>query len=195
MRKLLNLFVIATLFSTFSSWSPAQEAETKEKVEAKKGVSETLKFVDDQLVMVTPDHWKSVPTKSNFVQHEFRVPAEGEAFARITFSIAGGSVKANIDRWVGQFDNPPKEDVKTETKEIGKAKAHVVDISGTFKESMGGGPFAPGPMKKMENYRMLGAIIELADGRQVFVKATGPKDIIEKNKDAFKKMIDEMKVK
>ncbi len=192
MRMLSRLMLIAALSSAMMPLSSSPAIHAAEKEESK-GKSEKLTFANNQLTLETPDTWKSVPTKSNFIQHEFRAPAEGDSFARITFSISGGSVKQNIDRWVGQFETKSKDDVKTETKEIEKTETHLIDIVGTYKESTGGGPFAPGVIKKMENYRLLGAIIVLKDGTQVFVKATGPKEILTENKDAFDKMVQELK--
>ena len=188
MRMLPKLALLASLSLTF-----APQVFAEDKAAEVKGASETLKIADDQLTLVTPEAWKSVPTKSNFILNEFRVPASGTEFARITFSTSGGSVKLNIDRWIGQFDASTKVDSSVEKKEIGDTVVHLVDITGTYKDSMGGGPFAPGPVKKLENHRLLGAIIVLKSGTQVFVKATGPKAILEENKAAFTKMVEELK--
>ena len=189
MRMLSKLALFATLSFVLA---PAVFAEDGKA--AAKGASETLKIAKDQLRIVTPETWKSIPPKSNFLLHEFRVPAEGKDFARITFSISGGSIKLNIDRWIGQFDASSKVESSTEKKEIAGVEVHLVDISGTYKDSMGGGPFAPGPVKKLENHRLLGAIIVLTDGTQVFVKGTGPAAVMEENKEAFDKMIEGIKV-
>jgi hypothetical protein len=163
----------------------AQLSSAQEKV-----APEKMTFAAGKLTLTSPSDWKKMPPKSNMIQNEFRFPAEGESFARITFMQAGGSVQQNIDRWIGQFEGTKKEDVKTEKKEVGKSTVHIVDISGTYKESMGG-PFAPGPAKKLENHRMLGAIIEHADGAQLFVKSTGPAEVVEKLKEGFLKMLSE----
>jgi hypothetical protein len=42
---------------------------------------------------------------------------------------------------------------------------------------------------------MLGAILELKDGGKVFIKATGPIEIIKDMKDGFVKMVDGIKNK
>lgn len=189
MRMLSKFALLATLSLALSPSVFAEDAKVDNK-----GKSETLKIADGQLTVVTPENWKSVPPKSNFLLHEFRVPAEGKDFARITFSISGGSIKLNIDRWVGQFDSSTKVDSSTENKKVGDAEVHFVDITGTYVDTMGGGPFSRGPSKKLENHRLLGAIVVLKDGTQVFVKATGPKEILEENKEAFNKMIEEIKV-
>ncbi|AMV32322.1 hypothetical protein VN12_09375 [Pirellula sp. SH-Sr6A] len=190
MRRILNTALLALSCFTASATTFGQEKGGDAKT-----ASATLTFAEDALTLVTPDTWKQMPPKSTVIQHEFRVPATGDAFARITFSISGGSVQNNIDRWVGQFDGAKKDDIKMEKKDIGSTVVHMVDITGTYKESMGGGPFAPGPMKKLENHRMLGAIIELKSGTRVYVKATGAKDLIESTKPAFVKMVEGLKTK
>ncbi len=70
----------------------------------------------------------------------------------------------------------------------------MVDLVGTYKESMGG-PFAPGPAKKLSNYRMLGLIIETANAGTYFFKMTGPSDVVEKQMEGWKKMAEQMQVK
>ena len=40
-----------------------------------------------------------------------------------------------------------------------------------------------------ENDKMLGAIIANKEGRQFFIKMTGPKDIVDASKKGFKKML------
>ena len=73
---------------------------------------------------------------------------------------------------------------------------HWVDIPGTFKDTMGAGPFAPSKAPTMrENYRMLGAIIETKGMGNHYVKITGPAETVEKLAEGFKKMLKELKVK
>lgn len=186
MRCLLSI-VIASVLCCLGNSVVAQE-----KGSEKKAVAEVVKWGGGKFSLTAPETWKSVPPKSRMIDSEFRVPAEGDLFVRVTFSTSGGSIKENIDRWVNQFDGVKPEDTKTEKKEIGKATVHIVEVAGTYKD-MAGGPMAPGPMKKLPDYRLLGAIIELADGTKGFVKATGPKDMVLANRDAFMKMLDGFK--
>jgi len=170
----------------------AQENPGKKGDETK---VEMLNLAEGKIVVEKPAAWKTMPPKSNIVQFEFRTPIEGDKSARITIMSAGGSVESNIERWTGQFEGGKKEDTKVETKEVDQTTLHIVEIAGTFKESMGG-PFAPGGQtKKMENYKMLGAILETKDGSKVFIKATGPNDIINDMKEGFIKMLDGLKNK
>ena len=66
----------------------------------------------------------------------------------MTIMGAGGSVEANIDRWIGQFTQPDGSDTKKaakiEQKKIGGQEVHLVDVAGTYKDQRG--PFAGGPV-------------------------------------------------
>jgi hypothetical protein len=149
-----------------------------------------------KFMMVAPSTWESVPPKSGIVEYEFKAPKDKkEDTARITIMQATGGVAANVDRWKGQFEGVKEGDVKEEKKDISGATVYIVDIAGTFKESMGGGPFAPGKIEKRENYRMLGAIIETKDSGTIFVKMTGPQATVESLVEDFKKSVLEVKGK
>jgi len=146
--------------------------------------------VGTALSMTPPSEWESVPPKSNMVQSEFKAPRDQkEDTARVTVMSASGGIDANIDRWIGQFDGVKKEDAKIEKMDVAGATVHMVDITGTFKDSMGGGPFAPGPMKKREDYRMIAAIIETKNDGLLFIKMTGPKTTVESLAAGFKKSL------
>jgi hypothetical protein len=91
----------------------------------------------------------------------------------------GGDVRANIDRWVGQFENPSTP-VEGE-KEVDGMKVITVTTTGTY--------LAPsGPMMqsqgKLANYMLLGAIVE-GPGGSVFFKLTGPSATVEGAKAEF----------
>jgi hypothetical protein len=102
----------------------------------------------------------------------------------------GGSVEANLDRWIGQFQQsagqPSKDVAKRESRTIHGLKVTVVDVSGTYSGM--GGPMAPAGTPPKAGYRLLGAIVE---GRQgsVFFKFTGPAKTVTQNQAAFDKML------
>ena len=176
-QKLLSVAALSLLICPVSA---QEKGETKPAA----GKAEMLEIGGGKIVVEKPAAWKTVP-KGQMLEHEFKAPAEGENSARITIMSASGSIDANIERWIGQFDGATKADTKI----------HIVEISGTFKESMGG-PFAPNAgTKKKENYKMLGAILELKDGAKVFIKATGPKETIADLRDAMVKMLEGLKTK
>ena len=99
---------------------------------------------EGKLALKAPAGWKKVQPKSRIIEAEFEIPAvDGDEMAgRLTAMGAGGSVEANIDRWVAQFTG---DDVKpkVEKKTVGGSEVHVVDLTGTYKDTPGG-PFAGG---------------------------------------------------
>ena len=104
----------------------------------------------------------------------------------------GGSVDANLDRWIGQFTQPDGKPSKSAAK-IGKRSLHglkltTVDVSGSYT-GMGGPAMQAG--KPQPGYRLLGAIVEGPQG-SVFFKFTGPANTVAKNQAAFEKMLDSL---
>ena len=161
-----------------------------------------IELAGGKLVMKAPAEWKVEKPKSNIVQYEFSAPAdakETDEKVRITVMGAGGGVEANLQRWYGQLSQPsgkPTKDVaKLEVMDVAGQKIHFVDVTGTFADTMGAGPFSGKPAVKRENYRMLGAIVETEKLGMYFVKATGPNDACEKLVEGFKKMLKGLEAK
>ncbi|MGV3485391.1 MAG: hypothetical protein ACO1RT_13315 [Planctomycetaceae bacterium] len=160
------------------------------------GAGEKTISVFGDAKLTIPAGWERTAPQSSIVEHEF-VAKSGDGDdapkARITMMAAGGDVKANIDRWKGQFTGGDAAAQKTETKKIGQWTVHVADLSGSFNETMGGGPFSGGKTVKRENYAMTGVILEHPEGRKYFIKVTGPQDVVKANRDAVTKMLDGLK--
>ena len=160
-----------------------------------KAATESVSVFGEKKLAV-PDAWKRTKPQSSIVEHEFIVKeAEDDdaPSARVTLMAAGGDVKANIDRWKGQFTGGDAAAQKTEKKEFGDWTVHVVDLSGNFKESVGGGPFFGGRVVERTDYAMLGAILVHPNGRKYFVKMTGPADLVKANRDGMLQMFDGLK--
>jgi hypothetical protein len=162
-------------------------------VQAEDVVAAKSVTVFDEATLSVPPAFKPTEPKSSIIEHEFVVSGEGDATARMTMMASGGGIQPNIDRWKSQFIGGKAEDQKTELVKVGKWNVHVVDLNGTYKESMGGGPFAPGKIVERADYSMLGAILEHPEGRTYFVKLTGPQSIVKANRDAFIDMVKGLK--
>ena len=106
---------------------------------------------------------------------------------------AGGSIEANIDRWIGQFTQADgkatRDRAKISKKMISGLEVHLVDISGNFKD-MPRGPF--GPSVDREKYRMMAAIV-VAGGGQFFFKFYGPEKTIAEHEKSFTSMVEGLK--
>jgi hypothetical protein len=188
-----NVLLLLTLAAGFvvplrgTAKEPAKEAATFELGESK-------------LALTAPAEWEKTKPKTRIVEHEFSVKsAKGDTeLGRMTVMGAGGSVDANIDRWIGQFSQPDgsktKDKAKTEKKTIGGQEVHLVDISGTYKDTPGG-PFAGGKAVDRPDYRMLAAIVVTPKSGSYFLKFYGPAKTVAENEKAFKTMIDSLKGK
>ena len=162
----------------------AQAQDAKETKDRKVTLS------DGRLTMDAPDKWERTQPRVNFIEHEFVVPAEDAASAgRVTVMGAGGSIEENLDRWKRQFSQTQGQP-KVEQKKIAGVDVHIIDLSGTFNEMRG--PFAPANV--LENYRMLGAIIDTGMMGRYFVKFTGPRDTVAAQEKAFHEMLQSLKI-
>ena len=147
------------------------------------------------LSIKVPAKFEKQEPKSRIIQYEFSAPKPEGAAAdgRMTVMVAGGSVEANIQRWIGQFQNPTGPDGKkapeTVKKEQDGVTIHMVDLNGTYFDSAGG-PFAP--KVNRENYRMLGAILVTGD-TQVFLKFYGPQETMKKYAEDFSSILKSVK--
>ncbi len=143
-----------------------------------------------------PAVWKAQTLRSRILEREYAVPAaQGDKIAgRLTMMRSGGSVKENVDRWIDQFTQPdgkPTVDrAKVREKKINGQEVTIVDISGTFKDRQGGGPFAPGRVVQRPGYRMLGAIAQTKRQGQYFFKLYGPEKTMLEAEKRFMAMIE-----
>ena len=90
-------------------------------------------------------------------------------------------MKANVDRWFAQFGN--SNTGQTEEKVGDTMIVHVV-ARGTFQSGMPGGPTTP-----LDNYALEGAILEDSQKGDVFVKMTGPAELVATATPIFREMV------
>lgn len=97
----------------------------------------------------------------------------------------GGSVQANIDRWAAQFNAKDGSPIKATTtlQKIKNTTVTFVSADGTFASGMPGGP-----TQACSDYALRGAIMESAQG-DVYVKMTGPEELVKDSTPVFDRMI------
>ena len=147
-----------------------------------------------------PPDWTRVEPGSPMRQDRYllaRVEGDPEDAELIVFHFPGqgGSVEANVSRWIGQFTqadgSSAADSAETRTKEVDGQTVTVVEVAGNYTASMG--PMAPpGPPKP--NFRLLAAIIETTSGPWFF-KLTGPDQTVLKWKQSFDEFTDTFKVR
>lgn len=162
--------------------------------------SAEVEVAEGKLTFTAPEGWEKKDPRIRIIEAEFSIPAAkgDEQPGRMTVMGAGGSVEANIDRWLGQFEQPGGKDskdvAKIEKLKVNGQNVHYVDISGTYRD-MPGGPFAGGKAVLREDYRMLAAIVETDKAGNYFFKFYGPQATVAANEKAFRSLVDSLKVK
>ena len=144
--------------------------------------------------MMAPADWEKKKPRVRILDYEFAASAKDaeKADGRITIMGAGGTIKANIDRWrTQQFTKISEQKVKE--RKVGETKLHTVDISGTYLDRAG--PFTRDAGKELQGYRMLAVIIETEGKGNYFVKFYGPAKTVADNEKVFEAMIQSLKVK
>ena len=147
-------------------------------------------FEVSEFSFTRPVNWEWVETSSAMRKAQLKIVDANKtnASADVIFFYFGqgngGGTKANVDRWFGQFKEPRAEiKAKTEEVTIGKHKVTYVQAEGTYLSGMPGGPQTP-----MPGYALAGAIIE-SDQGNVFVRMTGPKELVASSLAEFKKLV------
>ena len=132
-----------------------------------------------------PSDWVSSTPSSKMRKAQFSFPGKSGEKGEVVFyhfgSGGAGGVKANVDRWMKQFQDPQGQSVKTET--VGDTKVTYAQAHGTYLSGRPFGPKTPNP-----GYAMLAAIIEGKQGA-IFVKMTGPKQAVDAQAAKLKKMV------
>jgi hypothetical protein len=144
--------------------------------------------------VTAPEGWKRVEKpRFRITEFEFVVPAaEGdEADARVAMMSSQGTVEENISRWKAQFPKVEGEVEEPAEQTIAGQKVYVLDIVGTYEAPpfQGGGTF--------ENYRQLGAILELKGLRngRYFIKLIGPRRTVDANEEAFTALLESLEAR
>lgn len=123
--------------------------------------------------------WKARPITSMMRVGEYALPrAEGDAEDAVLvvsyFGGTGGSVQANIDRWLGQFSQPdgrPTTQIAaTKARRINGLAVTDFDASGTYV-----GEVSPGSPERYNKpgFRLRAAIVETTRG-PYFIRVLGP---------------------
>jgi hypothetical protein len=101
----------------------------------------------------------------------------------------GGDVDANVERWIGQFEQPDgrkSADVAViDETTVNGLRVTTLEMSGTYTGAMG--PMSGAKVEK-PGFQMLGAIVEGPEGA-VFFKLTGPESTIQATRPSFEELV------
>jgi hypothetical protein len=147
-----------------------------------------------ELIWDAPSSWESVRNPSPIRKATYKIKrADGDAEdAELSVSQAGGTVDANIDRWIGQFPTKAEGYPKRNQHTVNDLKVTVVEIRGTFTGS--GMPGMPASKPK-ESSALLGAVAEAPEGGLWFFKMTGPEKTVVAARSDFDKLVNSFRLK
>jgi len=151
------------------------------------------------LAYAVPQGWQKQAVSSSMRVAEFALPradGDGEDAQLVVyyFGGSGGSVDANLQRWVAQMQQPdgkPSTAVaKRESRTVNGLKLTLLDVSGTYVAET-----APGSSERHNkpNFRLRAGVVETANG-PYFIKLTGPAKTIAKWERAFEQFVGSIKI-
>lgn len=138
-----------------------------------------------QLTFKAPDAWKPRPAASTMRVAEFILPkAEGDPedgdVVVYYFGGQGGNVDANINRWLGQMQQPdgkPTTSVaKRTTRTVNGLELSLLDVPGTYVAEV-----RPGSTEHFNKpgFRMVAVVVPTARG-PYFIKMLGPDKTVQR---------------
>lgn len=149
------------------------------------GTAQPVEFQVGAFQFERPYGWSWVPATSPLRKAHLSVQGPGGELADVVFFHfgpgQGGSVQANVERWLQQVESATEQSVREE--QVGKTKITFVEAEGTFLSGMPGTPSVP-----MPGFMLRGAILESAEG-DVYVKFTGPSAAVKPATEEFEKMV------
>jgi hypothetical protein len=165
-----------TIYSLFAALSLAQGAESP------------ARFPVGEFKFQRPEKWEWIENAGPMRKAQLKIPGtDGKTSAEVVFfhfgAGGGGGTKANVDRWLGQFQERGDQlKSKVEEVTVRNRKVTYVEAQGTYMSGTPGGPKTAQP-----DSTLLGAIIE-SDAGSVFIKLTGPSALAKAAAAEFRKM-------
>ena len=142
------------------------------------------------LVYAAPDGWAAQKPASSMRVADFVLPraASDPEDATLTiyyFGGSGGTVQANLDRWIGQMQQPDGRPstaaARRESRTVNGLSVSLVDVSGTYVAEA-----APGSATRHNspNFRLRAGVVQTPGG-PYFIKLTGPAKTVAAQSQAF----------
>ena len=150
------------------------------------------------LTFATPDGWRQSAGGSSMRVAEFTLPrADGDAedaqLIVYYFGGQGGSVDANIERWVGQMQQPDGRPstaaARKQTRTVNGLTVTLIDVDGTYVAEMSPGAAA---RHNKPRFRLRAGVVETPTG-PYFIKLTGPSRTIAAAEKAFEQFLGSVK--
>lgn len=142
------------------------------------------------LTWTPPPSWQQVPNPNPMRIATYRVGSAGatDAAAEVSVSRAGGTPEANMQRWVGQFQEATTP--KRMQKKPHGVNVTIIEVSGTY--GAGAMPMPGMPSTPHPGYTLVGAIAEPQSGSPYFFKLVGPSAVVSQARASFDALVDSL---
>jgi hypothetical protein len=148
-------------------------------------------------LLTPPKGWEERKTSSSMRAAEWRVPGatgaeDGELVVYFFGAGGAGGAQANIERWVGQFDQgggkPARDAAKISELTIAGQKATLVEVTGHYVAAV-----RPGASEQLDksDWSMFAAIVESPAGAYYF-KMLGPTATVRASGKPLREMLGSM---
>lgn len=148
------------------------------------------------LIWKAPATWRQLPARNEMRKATYLVPRtqgdseDGELAVFYFGTGQGGSIEANVDRWLRQFSGVKPNAVLREERKANGLRQHVVRLdSAQFIGAMSDGPAAP-----KDSWGLRGAIVETPNG-PYFFKLTGPAKTLRATDEGFDALLSSVNLK
>jgi hypothetical protein len=189
-----SAIILLTIIVVFSACAGRETTVASNSPASAQNVSGELRYK-------APDGWVTEKASSAMRVAQYKLPkVEGdpEDASLVLYyfgATQGGAVQANIDRWIGQMQQPDgsssKDKAKTENLTVNGLKVTTVDVTGTFTAEMTPGT---GTQRNDTNYRLRAAVIETPKGNY-FAKLVGPSKTVARWEQAFTEYLNSFEFK
>lgn len=190
-KNLAALLAVAATIALLAQSTWSQQEPTKQPAATPTG----------ELRFKAPREWSVEKPSSSMRVAQYKLPkAEGDAedASLVLYffgSNQGGSVQANLERWISQIQqpdgSPSASKAKTETITINQLKVSTIDLAGTYVAETAPGS---GVRHNNPNYRLRAAVIETSRGAY-YVKLVGPTKTVDRWDKAFNEYLQSFEFK
>jgi hypothetical protein len=148
-----------------------------------------------ELAFTPAPGWIVETPSSAMRKAQYRLPhadsdSEDASLVVYYFGGQGGSVQANIERWVSQFEQPDGRDsqdvLQSSTRTVNGMEATEVELSGTYVAETSPGS---GERLRKEGWRMLAVILQAKEG-PYYLKLVGPEATVARWEQSFRAFVE-----
>jgi hypothetical protein len=145
-----------------------------------------------------PAGWKSEKPANLLRSHQFKLPTHDKDHADAELIVspkASPDVTKNFDTWKAQYTPAdgvkPEDAAKTKTFEVGGAKAHVLDVTGTWKYRER--PRDPTSKEELRPEFRTVWVILVGKDETTHLRLSGHQSVVEKHHADFEKWLKSLK--